>query len=339
MGLILGIDTSCYTTSVALVDNAGKLVADERQLLSVAEGERGLQQSAAVFQHIRNLPGLIEKLSLRDRRDSVVLVAASTRPRPVAGSYMPVFMVSEGFARTLAEALQIPFTATSHQEAHLMAGLWSAGGPAKDRFLAIHLSGGTSELLLVERNQETGSAPLYPGDTPMFKVEKLGGTTDLHAGQFVDRIGVALGLSFPCGPELQKLAEGAEGVIKAPSVVRGMDISFSGPESHLRRVIAEGNAPREIARAVEHCIATTMEKLIRRGMDSTGIKDILMVGGVAANNYLRHRLVARLGHPSAGTSLYFAEPRFSTDNAVGTAIMGLQRNKDYKNTEGVLKDI
>lgn len=313
MDLILGIDTSCYTTSVALVDRAGNLVAEVRQLLTVGEGERGLQQSAAVFQHIKNLPGLIEKISLRDRRDSVISVAASIRPRPAEGSYMPVFMVGEGFARTMADIARVPFVATSHQEGHLMAGIWSAGGPDKDRFLAVHLSGGTSELLFVKR---TGAG---------FKVEKLGGTTDLHAGQFVDRVGVALGLPFPCGPALQDLAAGSKGGLRVPSVVRGMEISFSGPESHVQRLIDKGEVPAEIARAVEHCIAATMEKLLRRGIDETGLKEVLLVGGVAANRYLRQRLKERLGHRAVGASLFFAEPCFSMDNAVGTALIGLQK--------------
>jgi len=317
MGLILGIDTSCYTSSVALVDMAGNLVAEGRQLLDVAEGERGLQQGAAVFQHIRNLPGLIEKLALRDRRDPVILVAASTRPRPVEGSYMPVFMVGEGFARSLAEMAGVPFLAASHQEGHLMAGIWSAGGPDKDKFLAVHLSGGTSELLLVERAANKNG--------PVFKVEKLGGTTDLHAGQFIDRVGVALGLPFPCGPALQELAAGGRGELRAPSVVRGLDISFSGPESHVQRLIAKGENPVEIARAVERCIAATMEKLLRGAAGTTGIRDILLVGGVAANQYLRQHLRERLGHRAVGVRLFFAEPRFSTDNAVGTALIGGQK--------------
>lgn len=312
MGLILGIDTSCYTTSVALFNAAGDLVGEERQLLTVNEGERGLQQSAAVFQHVRNLPGLTEKLSLKDRRDPVTAVVASTRPRPVEGSYMPVFTVGEGFARVLAETMRIPFLATTHQEGHIMAGLWSAGGPDQDKFLAVHLSGGTSEMLLVNR------------DCPqVFKIEKLGGTNDLHAGQFVDRMGVALGLQFPCGPALQELASGALGELRIPSVVRGTEISFSGPESYARRLLDEGAAPAEIARAVEHCIATTMEKLLRRGIETTGIRDVLIVGGVAANTYLRERLKERLGHRAVGARLYFAEPRFSSDNAVGTALIGI----------------
>lgn len=321
MGLILGIDTSCYTTSVALVDLAGNLMAEGRQLLTVAEGKRGLQQSAAVFQHIRNLPGLIEKLSLKDRRDPFILVAASTRPRPVEGSYMPVFMVGEGFGRALAEVARVPFLSASHQEGHLMAGIWSAGGPDKEKFLAVHLSGGTSEMLLVEHD-----AAGMNGTGPVFKVDKLGGTTDLHAGQFIDRVGVELGLSFPCGPALQELAAGGTGELRIPSALRGTEISFSGPESHARRLIARGSAPAEIARAVEHCIAATVEKLLRQGIETTGIRDILLVGGVAANQYLRRRLKERLGRRSVGARLYFAEPRFSTDNALGTALMGLQKN-------------
>ncbi len=323
MGLILGIDTSCYTTSVALVDMTGNLVAEARQLLSVPPGERGLQQSAAVFQHIRNLPGLIEHIALRDRRDSVILVAASTRPRPVDGSYMPVFMVGEGFARSLAEIAGVPLVTTSHQEGHLMAGLRSAGGPEKARFLAVHLSGGTSELLLVQYNKDL---PLEnSGDLPLYSIEKLGGTIDLHAGQFIDRIGVALGLPFPCGPALQSLAAGARGELRIPSAVRGNEFSFSGPESQVRRLITQGAEPAEIARAVEHCIAATMEKMLRRGIEQTSIRDILLVGGVAANQYLRCRLQERLGHRAVGARLYFAEPGLSTDNAVGTAYIGLTK--------------
>ncbi|ADG82563.1 tRNA (adenosine(37)-N6)-threonylcarbamoyltransferase complex transferase subunit TsaD [Thermincola potens] len=320
MGLVLGIDTSCYTTSLALLDTGGGLVADQRKLLDVPAGARGLQQSNAVFQHIQNIKNLFDNLwEIPGRRKLILGVAASVRPRLVEGSYMPVFTVAESYGRTLAGLLGVPFIPTSHQEGHIMAGLWSIGiFPARE-FLAVHLSGGTTEVLRVTQQGESADM--------MFDIRLLGGTKDLNAGQFIDRIGVALGLPFPAGPELEKLARRAAGAISIPSSVHGLEISFSGPETMAQRLISSGADAAEVARGVEQCIANSLEKALRRAIEQTGVIDILLVGGVTANYYIRSRLRERLEHRAVGARLFFAEPSMSSDNAVGVAAIGLRKLK------------
>ncbi|MBC7325387.1 MAG: O-sialoglycoprotein endopeptidase, partial [Moorella sp. (in: Bacteria)] len=210
-------------------------------------------------------------------------------------------------------ALQVPFLATSHQEGHLAAGMWSSGGQLDDTFLAVHLSGGTSEILRVSRR--AGG----------FEVTRLGGTMDLHAGQLVDRVGVLMGLNFPAGPQMELLARevGDNGEkVRLTSAVRGYNFSFSGPASQAERLLAAGVDRAAVARAVEQCLAKTLERVLRRAVVDTGIRDILIVGGVAANTYLRSRLRHRLEHRAVGARLHFADPEYSADNAVGVALLG-----------------
>ncbi|MCR6545953.1 O-sialoglycoprotein endopeptidase [Dehalobacterium formicoaceticum] len=313
----LGIDTSCYTTSIAVMNDQGQLIKDLRKVLRVKPGDRGLMQSEAVFQHVQNLPLLFNELAQAFDMDQLQSVCVSTKPRPIEKSYMPVFTVCHGFGQMIAQIKKISFFMTSHQEGHLMAGIWSAEGPCSNEFIAVHLSGGTSEVLKVIKGQDH------------FSIEILGATTDLHAGQFVDRIGVSLGLPFPAGAHLEKLAHTYRGEIPYLTTgVKGTEFSFSGPETGARKLLDQGFPPEAVARSVEHCIATTLEKVLRQVIQGTGLKEILMVGGVAANAYLRQRLIYRLEHPAVGAMLYFAPPRYATDNAVGTACLGL---KKYQN--------
>ncbi|WP_258359212.1 O-sialoglycoprotein endopeptidase [Moorella sulfitireducens (nom. illeg.)] len=311
---ILGIDTSAYTCSVAIVSDDGQVLTAHRRLLPVPRGERGLQQGTAVFHHVQILPEILTLTFDSIPATRLKGVAAATRPRPVAGSYMPVFTVAAGQGRILAAALQVPFLATTHQEGHIAAGLWSAGWHPCDPFMAVHLSGGTSEILVVSR--KSGG----------FNIKKLGGTLDLHAGQLIDRVGVLMGLEFPAGPQLELLArqahEEGEKKVRLTSAVRGYNFSFSGPASQAERLLAAGADRAAVARAVEQCIANTLERVLRAAIVATGIKDILIVGGVAANDYLRRRLRHRLEHRAIGAKLYFAAPEHSADNAIGVALLG-----------------
>ncbi|PKM81302.1 MAG: O-sialoglycoprotein endopeptidase [Firmicutes bacterium HGW-Firmicutes-14] len=318
MGLYLGIDTSCYTTSLAVMDGGGSLLCEERKVLSVPQGGRGLAQNEAVFQHINNLPVLIERVLTAAPSGVLLGVTASTRPRPAAGSYMPVFKVAESYGRSIASMLKIPFVETSHQEGHLAAGIWSAGGPGGQEFLAAHISGGTTEILRVANAGEG-----------QFDISILGGTADLHAGQFVDRVGVRLGLPFPAGPHLEDLAGESRAEISIPSSARDYTVSFSGPEAAAMRLAEQGAKPADIARAVEKCVANTLEKVIRKAVLETGLKDVLIVGGVSANRYIRERLPARLGHSAIGAKLFFASGALSSDNAVGVALVGMKKLSRY----------
>jgi len=296
---------------VAIVDEAGRLLEDQRRLLAVKQGERGVSPQEAVWAHLKALPELAEAV-LRTHGREIAAVAASIKPRPAEGAFLPPFKVGDGFGRSIAAALGLPFYPTTHQEMHIQAGLWSSDTPPQgERFLAIHLSGGTTELIRVTRR---------PGG---FDEELLGGTQDLHAGQFVDRVGVALGLPFPAGPHMERLAAGGTaGKVTLPSSVKGFTLSFSGTESAAQRLVGQVE-PADLALTVLHTVAKSLEKWLRYAIAETGLSEVLIVGGVASNQILRVRLRERLEHPAVGARLAFAQPRFSTDNGVGTALLAL----------------
>ncbi|TWH48940.1 O-sialoglycoprotein endopeptidase [Sporomusa sp. KB1] len=315
MNVVLGIDTSCYTTSVAILDEQGQLIADCRRILSVKAGKRGLQQSEMVFQHTRNLPELFLQ-AWPDKPICFTAIGVSAFPRPLPDSYMPAFLVGEGYAKVLALSQDIPLYRISHQENHVFAGLWSAGGPVASSFLAVHLSGGTTEIVRVANN---ASAP----DSRRLSIDILGGTRDIHAGQLVDRIGVLLGLTFPAGPRLEALAaESHEQAIKIPLTVREACVSFAGPETHIRKLAAQGIAPAIIAASVELCIAKAVTAMIKQAISRTGLTDVLLVGGVTANQFIRKYLCDQLAEP-LHAKLYFPQPGYSPDNATGAAYFAL----------------
>jgi N6-L-threonylcarbamoyladenine synthase len=279
------------------------LLGEERKLLEVPCGGRGLRQSEGVFQHLRNLPILAETLAAQLADREMQAVAASVRPRSAAGSYMPVFTVGESFGRTLAAAAHVPFYPLSHQEAHLMAGIWSAGVDWR-RFLAVHISGGTTDVLAVTL-----------ADT--MSIQELGGSADLHVGQFIDRVGVSLGLTFPAGPELEALARQAGGdMLDVPVSVSALTASFSGPESHVQRAVERGtHSPAAVARGVERCVAESLRRLVNEAREMSGLETVLFVRGVAANRYISSFMKEALGEKVA-----FADAKYAGDNAVGAAL-------------------
>lgn len=311
---VLGIDTSAYTTSVAVVKGED-VVWHARRILPVPEGARGLRAAEAVFWHVRFVPELLAEWSGTALAEHIGLVAASRTPRPVPNSYMPPFTVGERMGRLLATVLGVPFFPTTHQEGHIRAGLYSAGRNPSASFLVLHISGGTTELLRV-----------HPGPTTGYRPEVLGFSDDLFAGQFIDRIGVRLGLPFPAGARLEQLANSAQGTAAVPvSQPRQIDgqwrISFSGPETAAHRLLEQGVDPAAVARGVQEALAETLCRLVARAA-APGL--LLVVGGVAANATLRRTLELRF--PSAdGWDLIFASPELSRDNAVGVAFLG----RDY----------
>ena len=296
--ICLGLDTSNYTTSAAWFD--GTAGENQGRLLEVAQGALGLRQSDALFQHVKRLPEVFHALgALR----GVGAVGASTRPRAVEGSYMPCFLAGEGHGRVLADALGVPFVSVSHQQGHLAAAAWSAGRTdlLDAPMLAWHLSGGTTELLLV---------------TPQgwnVRAERIGGSSDISAGQLIDRTGVLLGLPFPAGKGVDALSLRAEGGRGFPVRLDGLDFSLSGMENKVKQLAAQGRPEAEIARfAVDTvtdvvCRATRAAQALHPGLP------VLCSGGVASNTLLRQVL--------KGCGACFAQPRYSTDNAMGVAIL------------------
>lgn len=304
MNVFLGIDTSNYTSSMCLIGENGSMLADERKLLQVASGSRGLRQSEALFQHVQNIPELAARLSTALQGHELVAIGVSVQPRPQHDSYMPVFLPGQGLAQALSHILNIPCFELSHQETHIWSGIASAGGLSAPEFLAVHLSGGTTEMALVKRGIEGYG----------LKIDLWGGTSDLHAGQFVDRLGVKLGLNFPCGPDLEKLAQRANTSLPIPTFHRDGLVSFSGPLTALERMINDVD-PAVCARAAFKSIARTLVKWIRWAEEKTSSRDLLIVGGVAANKLIREDLYRELPH----WKLHFPHPRYSVDNAYGAA--------------------
>ncbi len=309
----LGLDTSAYTTSLAVVNQHEQLLVDSRIPLAVHEGSLGLRQSEAVFSHLKNLTLLWEGPETLEIRGEVVAVAASTQPRPVPDSYMPVFKVSEACGLFLAQTMGLNFLTSTHQEGHIIAGLWSAGLKA-GRYLTVHLSGGTTELTeAVEKN---------PG---VLEIKLIGQSSDLKAGQFIDRLGRLMGFAFPAGPQLEALAKGGrEGALQLPVAVENTAISFSGPASSAERALQRGARKEDLARAIEVCIADSLYTAINNLNDSLDHYDgVLFVGGVAANHYIGERLRKKFNPDK----LYFAGSRFASDNAVGLAVQAARRFK------------
>lgn len=307
---IIGIDTSCYTTSVCVVDENEKLLGDYRKVLNVKQGNRGLRQSEAVFQHMNNLPDLISELFSGIERKDISAVTVSSVPRRVEDSYMPVFMVSLNIGKILSLSLGVPLLKYSHQEGHIRAGIWSADGPKNEKFLAVHLSGGTTEILKVKRENNG------------FSIDIIGKTLDISAGQLVDRVGVALGLGFPCGKKLEELALAGTDNIKVPVWVKEENMSFSGSETFLQKYINDSKS-EDVAFAVQVCIAKTLEKVIVNAVKKYNLSEVLMVGGVSSNQYIKNYLLGKLGE----YRLYFSDPAYSVDNSVGTALLGVDYAK------------
>jgi len=317
MRAVLGIDTSCYTTSAALVSVSGRLIASSRRLLAVEAGERGLMQSEGLFQHVKNLPDMIADVMAKAPQAEIAAVCASTRPRPAQDSYMPVFRAGESQARAAAALLRVPFYPVSHQEGHVRAAMVDSNIDAGKPFLALHLSGGTTEILLCDQGNLT----------------LLGGSLDLHAGQLVDRTGVRMELPFPAGPSLEKLAmEGKDSVRGMIGVsIKGVNCNMSGAENKIMRWMEEGVMTQaEIAAEVFDFLSRTIERQIEAACEMTGCRQALLAGGVASSTLLREMLEKRAKKRRLDCRLCFARPELSGDNAVGVALLGAGMFRENK---------
>lgn len=301
---VLGLDTSNYTTSAAVFDGEGG--RNQGRLLEVRPGELGLRQSDALFQHVKHLPEVVEALLGEEGLGTVQAVGASTRPRAVEGSYMPCFLAGASQGQVLSQVLGVPFYAFSHQQGHLAAAAWSAGRlDLLDRpFLAWHLSGGTTELLRVEP-EEDGVA---------VRAEILGGTSDISAGQLIDRTGVLLGLPFPAGKEVEKLSRQAQKREYYKVKVKDLTFSLSGMENKVRQMVQRGEEPAEVAWFAQETVCRVVQACTKAAMEAYPGLPVLCSGGVASNGRLKELLRQNCG-------ALFAQPQFSTDNAMGTAIL------------------
>lgn len=305
MGVFLGIDTSNYTTSVAVADENGNIIANLKNPLPVKEGERGLRQSDAVFHHTAALPALIERAKDIILGDEILAVGVSARPTDRIGSYMPCFLPGVSAASAVSLGSGCKLYAFSHQCGHIMAALYSAEclDLIGERFAAFHVSGGTTDMLLCSPGE---------GEVP-FVVEKIGGTLDINAGQAIDRAGVYMGLKFPCGPALEKLALACKEKPKKEKLcVKGISCNLSGLENKASKMFDDGESKEAVAAFVIDFITRTIEKLSENLRAEKGNLPIVYAGGVMSCSIIKNRL------SSFGS---FALPEFSADNAAGVALL------------------
>ena len=312
MAYYLGIDTSNYTTSAALYSDSGEML-QKKKLLPVRSGECGLRQSDAVFHHVQQLPQIIGEL-MENFDGKIAAVGVSAKPRDVEGSYMPCFTVGYGTASALADVLQVPLYSFSHQCGHIAAAIFSSGNISllKQRFLAFHVSGGTTEALLVE-----------PDNNDIFTVTRAAGTLDLNAGQLIDRVGVMLGLDFPCGRALEALAAKCTDKIRVKPTLKGFDCCLSGIENKCAKAYSDGLSKEAVATMCLRYVEATISEMCRRLLRQYGDIPVLFAGGVMSDKLIQGALGVLF-------DASFAQPAFSADNAAGTAYLTYLRHTIHR---------
>ena len=298
---VIGIDTSNYTTSIAYFDGVDGVNCS--RLLPVKQGELGLRQSDAVFAHIKSLPELSGRLFSDVHMDAVTAVGVSTRPRAIEGSYMPCFMVGYSHAKLISDILRVPLIEVSHQQGHVAASLWSAGHMElmDQPHLAWHLSGGTTELLLVEPDGQN------------VRCTKIGGTTDISAGQLIDRTGQMLELPFPSGKHIDVISADAQMKETFKVKCNGAEFSLSGVQNKVQQFHEKYGNNVETAAYALRCVAGAVCKATENALKEYPNLRVVFSGGVASNSMLR-RLTAQFDP-------IFSQPQYSTDNAMGVAVL------------------
>ena len=312
---IVAIDTSNYKTSVAAIDKEKNILFDERILLKVKQGEKGLRQSYALFQHIENLPLLIGRLFKTISGTDVKAIAYSDRPRNVEGSYMPVFKAGISFGESLASGFCVPAFAFSHQQGHIEAIKETSGFLNENELLAYHLSGGTCELLKVKEE----------------KIDIIGGSLDISFGQLIDRAGVKLGIQFPCGEEMDKMAQSCEEIpscLCKLSKIKNNHLYFnlSGVETQILKRIDECSYEKECAMLVKELfinISALLSSITEKAVLETGINKVLFTGGVSSSIFIETQIKDRLREKNIQVG--FGNQNYSQDNAVGIAMLGRKK--------------
>ncbi len=298
---VIGFDTSNYTTSIAYWDGNDGINCSK--LLPVKLGQLGLRQSDAVFHHTNSLPELSDRLFSSLGNVCIDAVGVSTRPRAVEGSYMPCFLVGISHAKLLANAFGVPLVECSHQQGHVAASLWSSNRMdlMTTPHLAWHLSGGTTELLLVEPENYN------------VKCTRIGGTTDISAGQLIDRTGQLLGLPFPAGKHMDTASVGASDREVFCPKCAASEFSLSGVQNKVQKYYDTHMDPVETAAYALRCVCAAVHKASLQAQKAYPGLTIVFSGGVASNSMLRSTM--------AELDCVFCPPQYSTDNAMGVAVI------------------
>ena len=301
--ITLGIDTSNYASSIAVIDyEKNEILLNEKQFLPVKQGECGLRQQDAVFGHIKNLIDMLELVHNKFDLSCVQAVGVSVKPTNEDGSYMPCFLVGKLLAQMAKAIRNVPVIETTHQDGHLNSALFSLNNENlyKDKIIVFHVSGGTTDMMLVENGQI---------------VKTIGSSNDLFAGQAVDRLGVKLGFPFPAGVYVSQLAAQCSEVIRPKVSVKGL----SGLQNQCEKLISQGYDNTYICKYCLSFIAHTLIKMAENAREVHGLLPIVFVGGVMSSDTIKQIVSDRLD------GRHFVQPVFSSDNAIGTAAVAARK--------------
>ena len=305
---IIGIDTSAYTTSIAIIDQESKkILTDKRKILTVPIGQKGLRQQDAVFQHMRNFQELYSEINIDFSQ--VETVSVSSRPRNVSGSYMPVFTVGQNYGKIISQSLDSNYIEYSHQENHIAASLIDHYKNVQKNILAIHMSGGTTEFLDISKVSKGYDAVI------------VGGSKDITFGQLIDRIGSLMDFQFPCGVHMEKHLNENNNLknITTPKISGDAHINLSGMENFFSNLYTSNKYSKEsIIHSLFTYIADCIIHIINEIKACSVIENIVIAGGVASNSLIRKHILNKL---DSEYNIILPTKENSSDNAVGTAFL------------------
>ena len=245
---------------------------------------------------------MLDELGKEFDLTQIAAVGVSQKPRPVEGSYMPCFLAGVSAATAFSLARGVPLIHTTHQQGHAAAALFASKGEElfREKVLLFHISGGTTDLLLCDQVKH---------------IETLGTSSDLYAGQAVDRVGVKLGFGFPAGVEVSRLAAECAEPIKPRSSVKGMACSLSGLENQCNALLAAGRSPAYVCKYCLLCVADTVVKMTKAAQKEYPGLPVVCAGGVMSSDVIRTWVQQRL------PQVYFVPGQYSSDNAIGVSIL------------------
>ncbi|WP_210395659.1 tRNA (adenosine(37)-N6)-threonylcarbamoyltransferase complex transferase subunit TsaD [Motiliproteus sediminis] len=312
---VLGIETSCDETGVALYDSDQGLLADALYSQIDMHAEYGgVVPELASRDHIRKLVPLIREVMSAAGVERADAIAYTAGPGLIGA-----LMVGASLARALGFAWQVPVLGVHHMEGHLLAPMLE-DNPPEFPFVALLVSGGHTQLVRVDG---------------IGRYELLGESLDDAAGEAFDKAAKMLGLDYPGGPMIAKLAaDGEAGRFRFPRPMTdrpGLEFSFSGLKTFTlntaEKLKVDGELAdqdkADIARAFEEAVVDTLAIKCKRALEQTGLKRLVIAGGVSANRKLRAGLEAMVA--KRGAALFYARPEFCTDNGAMIAYAGCQR--------------
>lgn len=316
---ILGIETSCDETGVAIYDSELGLLADALYSQIDLHAEYGgVVPELASRDHAHRLLPLIKDVMAESNSQSSDIDAIAYTAGP---GLIGALMVGSSVAKSMAMVWGIPALGVHHMEGHLLAPMLEAQ-PPEFPFVALLVSGGHTQLVEV---------------TGIGQYKLLGESVDDAAGEAFDKAAKMMGLNYPGGPAIAKLAsQGAAGRFKFPRPMvnrPGLDFSFSGLKTFTRNTIADCVAEHgelleqdkaDIALAFEEAVVDTLTIKCKRALKETGYNNLVIAGGVSANRQLRKKLETMLKKEGGG-HLHYARPEFCTDNGAMIAFAGCQR--------------